>query len=169
MLFINKKKDSKATLSLAFHTSLSWYGLYPRAKWVKVYSQCTFTHRAKGGEKKKENNCHISGATSSALPLMWATNTWAMKMRHGRELTDKTQNAATITLAPRVIGVGEQESEDDSSSLELQRVCFLTWQLSEISILIFLTSADTKKKRERESEQGFDEHVSCGWKCNFTL
>lgn len=70
-------------------------------------------------------------------------------MHHGRELTDKTQNAATITLAPRVIGVGEQESEDDSSSLELQRVCFLTWQLSEISILIFLTSADTKKKRER--------------------
>lgn len=69
-----------------------------------------------------------------------------MKMRHGRELTDKTQNAATITLAPHVIGVGGKEIEEDSSSFELPRVCFLTWQLSDISILIFLTSADTKKR-----------------------
>lgn len=148
MQFINKKK-SKGSFSLAFHTSLSGYGLYPRAKWVKVYSHCTFTHHAKKKERKeKENNCHISGATSSALPLMLATTMRAMKIRRGRELTDKTQNAATITLAPHVIRVGGQESEEDSSHLELPSVCFLTWQPSAISILIFLTSADTKK-RER--------------------
>lgn len=161
MLFIHKKKPKALSLSLFTHHCHGMASTHEQSEPMSILTAHLHTMH----KKKKENNCHISGATSSALPLMLATAMWAMKMRHGRELTDKTWKAATITLALHVTGVGGQESEEDSSPLELLHVCFLTWQPSEISILIFLTSADTK----RESEQAFDEHVSCGRKCNLTL
>lgn len=99
------KKETKASFSHFSPITVTDWPLATSKVSQSLFSLHIYTP-CKRKEKKNENYCHISVATSSALPLMLATATRAMKMRHGRELTDKTQKAATITLVPRVTGVG---------------------------------------------------------------
>lgn len=102
------KRNKRRFLSRAFRTSLSRYGLYPRAKYVNIYSHCTVTHHANGKKKRKQLSHFRSNLVCSAFDVSNRRVSYEDAARKGADRLN-TERCHHHSRTPHNMGGGTRE------------------------------------------------------------